>query len=121
MARPVPALECERVYSTNDNVHSWTVEFWPNQARPESHYVRAAHARSANELQRQAKNIEAPRMSFVLAPHETPGEGLTRVIREQVEKLSASAPKRGRSPQRLRTRRACAASASARRCGWPSR
>lgn len=28
-------------------------------------------------------------MSFVLAPHETPGEGLTRVIREQVEKLSA--------------------------------
>jgi CHAD domain-containing protein len=28
-------------------------------------------------------------MSFVLVPHETPGEGLTRVIREQVEKLSA--------------------------------
>ena len=28
-------------------------------------------------------------MSFVLAPHETPGEGLTRAIREQVEKLSA--------------------------------
>lgn len=28
-------------------------------------------------------------MSFVLAPHETPGEGLTRVIREQVQKLSA--------------------------------
>jgi hypothetical protein len=28
-------------------------------------------------------------MSFVLAPHETPGEGLSRVIREQVEKLSA--------------------------------
>lgn len=28
-------------------------------------------------------------MSFVLAPHETPHEGLRRVIREQVEKLSA--------------------------------
>jgi len=28
-------------------------------------------------------------MSFVLVPHETPGEGLSRVIREQVEKLSA--------------------------------
>jgi hypothetical protein len=28
-------------------------------------------------------------MSFVLVPHETPGDGLGRVIREQVEKLSA--------------------------------
>lgn len=28
-------------------------------------------------------------MSFVLVPHETPYEGLSRVIREQVEKLSA--------------------------------
>ena len=27
-------------------------------------------------------------MSFVLAPHETPGAGLTRVIQEQVAKLS---------------------------------
>jgi hypothetical protein len=24
----------------NDNVHSWIVKFWPNQPRPESHYVR---------------------------------------------------------------------------------
>jgi len=44
---PVPALECERVYSVNDNVHSWTVKFWPNQARPESHYVRL-HMRDPN-------------------------------------------------------------------------
>ena len=28
-------------------------------------------------------------MSFVLAPHEGAGEGLSRVIREQAEKLSA--------------------------------
>ena len=28
-------------------------------------------------------------MSYVLVPHESPGEGLTRIIREQVEKLSA--------------------------------
>lgn len=28
-------------------------------------------------------------MSYVLVPHEAPGEGLTRIIREQVEKLSA--------------------------------
>ena len=30
---PVPLLECERVYSVNDNVHSWIVKFWPNQPR----------------------------------------------------------------------------------------
>lgn len=34
-------------------------------------------------------------MSFVLAPHETPGEGLTRVIREQVQKLSAECAEAG--------------------------
>ena len=44
---PVPVLECERVYSVNDNVHSWTVKFWPNQPRPEAHYVRL-HMRDPN-------------------------------------------------------------------------
>ncbi len=39
-ATAVPDLECERVYSVNDNVHSWVVKFWPNQSRPEAHYVR---------------------------------------------------------------------------------
>jgi len=39
-ATAVPNLECERVYSINDNVHSWVVKFWPNQPRPEAHYVR---------------------------------------------------------------------------------
>ncbi len=38
--RPVPNLECERVYSVNDNVHAWVVEFWPNEAKPKSHYTR---------------------------------------------------------------------------------
>ena len=40
-------LECERVYSEDDNVHSWMVKFWPNQDRPESHYVRL-HMRDPN-------------------------------------------------------------------------
>ena len=39
-ATAVPLLECERVYSIEDNVHSWTVRFWPNQERTEAHYVR---------------------------------------------------------------------------------
>ncbi len=34
-------------------------------------------------------------MSFVLAPHESPGEGLSRVIREQVQKLSAECAEAG--------------------------
>lgn len=46
-AQPVPLLECERVYSEDDNVHSWVVKFWPNQDRPEAHYVRL-HVRDPN-------------------------------------------------------------------------
>jgi hypothetical protein len=46
-ATAVPDLECERVYSESDNVHSWTVKFWPNQDRPEAHYVRL-HMRDPN-------------------------------------------------------------------------
>lgn len=46
-AQPVPVLECERVYSEDDNVHSWGVKFWPNQSRPEAHYVRL-HMRDPN-------------------------------------------------------------------------
>lgn len=46
-AQPVPLLECERVYSEDDNVHSWTVKFWPKQERPEAHYVRL-HMRDPN-------------------------------------------------------------------------
>ena len=46
-ATAVPDLECERVYSEDDNVHSWTVKFWPNQDRPEAHYIRL-HMRDPN-------------------------------------------------------------------------
>lgn len=38
--KPPPNLDCERVYSVNDNVHAWTVEFWPNEPEPKSHYTR---------------------------------------------------------------------------------
>jgi hypothetical protein len=44
---PVPDLECERVYSEGDNVHSWIVKFWPTQDRPEAHYIRL-HMRDPN-------------------------------------------------------------------------
>jgi hypothetical protein len=51
----VPELECERVYSVNDNVHSWTVKFWPNQPRPEAHYVRL-HMRDPNRSYNESGN-----------------------------------------------------------------
>ncbi len=38
--RPVPALECERLYSDNQIVHTWTVEFWPGEREPRAHYSR---------------------------------------------------------------------------------
>ena len=38
--RPVPALECERLYSVENDVHAWTVEFWPNEQEPRAHYAR---------------------------------------------------------------------------------
>lgn len=38
--RPVPDLECIRVYQLNDDVHAWSVEFWPGEAEPRSRYTR---------------------------------------------------------------------------------
>lgn len=38
--RPVPALECERLFSDNEIVHTWTVEFWPSEREPRAHYSR---------------------------------------------------------------------------------
>lgn|SRR5690606_1657436 len=39
-ARPVPQLECERLFQLNDEVHAWTVEFWTNEREPRAHYTR---------------------------------------------------------------------------------
>jgi hypothetical protein len=38
--RPVPQLECERLYQLNEDVHAWTVEFWANEREPRAHYTR---------------------------------------------------------------------------------
>jgi len=37
---PVPALECSRLYKLNDDVHAWTVEFWPADREPKARYTR---------------------------------------------------------------------------------
>jgi hypothetical protein len=39
-ARPVPTLECSRLYKLNEDVHAWTVEFWPSDAEPRARYTR---------------------------------------------------------------------------------
>jgi hypothetical protein len=38
--RPVPQLECERLYQLNEDVHAWSVEFWANEREPRAHYTR---------------------------------------------------------------------------------
>jgi hypothetical protein len=38
--RPVPALECTRVFSVDDDVHAWTIAFWPKEREPQAHYSR---------------------------------------------------------------------------------
>jgi hypothetical protein len=38
--RPVPQLECERLYQVNEDVHAWSVEFWANEKEPRAHYTR---------------------------------------------------------------------------------
>jgi hypothetical protein len=38
--RPVPQLECERLYQVNEDVHAWTVEFWANEREPRAQYTR---------------------------------------------------------------------------------
>ena len=39
-ARPVPELECIRLYQLNDDVHAWTVEFWSGDDEPRAQYTR---------------------------------------------------------------------------------
>lgn len=62
-ARPVPDLECERVYQLNDDIHAWNVKFWPNLKEPESHYSRTHildRNQDYNERQRAAKARKPP-------------------------------------------------------------
>jgi hypothetical protein len=54
-ARPVPQLECERMFKLNDDVHAWTVRFWPNQREPEAHYTRT-HIRDPLKNYNDKKN-----------------------------------------------------------------
>jgi hypothetical protein len=37
---PVPELACSREYYVNDEIHAWTVAFWPDRREPEAHYSR---------------------------------------------------------------------------------
>ena len=37
---PVPDLECTRQFKLNDDVHAWSVRFWPNEPRPQARYTR---------------------------------------------------------------------------------
>lgn len=53
--RPVPALECERLYSVNNDVHSWTVEFWPGEREPRAHYART-HIRDTLRNYNEGRN-----------------------------------------------------------------
>ena len=39
-ATAVPQLECTRLYKLDDDVHAWTVEFWPNGREPHARYTR---------------------------------------------------------------------------------
>jgi hypothetical protein len=39
-AHPVPQLECIRLYKAGEDVHAWSVEFWPNDPRPKARYTR---------------------------------------------------------------------------------
>ncbi|MEZ5939287.1 MAG: hypothetical protein R3C52_13900 [Hyphomonadaceae bacterium] len=38
--RPVPELDCIRLYRLNDDIHAWTVQFWPERPQPEARYTR---------------------------------------------------------------------------------
>lgn len=38
--QPVPALECTRQVKVNEDVHAWSVQFWPSEPRPRARYTR---------------------------------------------------------------------------------
>jgi hypothetical protein len=39
-AQPVPSLDCTRLYRLNDDVHAWSVKFWPGDTGPKARYTR---------------------------------------------------------------------------------
>ncbi|HVY89575.1 MAG TPA: hypothetical protein VG942_11950 [Hyphomonadaceae bacterium] len=38
--KPVARLKCDRLYQLDDDIHSWTVEFWDGDKEPRAHYYR---------------------------------------------------------------------------------
>jgi hypothetical protein len=39
-AQPVPELSCTRQFKMNEDVHAWSVQFWPSEPRPRARYTR---------------------------------------------------------------------------------
>lgn len=52
--RPVPKLECERIYAYDQDVHAWTVEFWGNEREPRAHYART-HIRDTTKTYKEKR------------------------------------------------------------------
>ena len=38
--KPTAKLKCDRLYQLDDDIHSWTVEFWNGDSEPRAHYYR---------------------------------------------------------------------------------
>lgn len=54
--RPVPALECARLYRRADTVYDWSVEFWPSEPEPRARYQRTQYPDPL-----KAPNVEKPK------------------------------------------------------------
>lgn len=39
-AQPVAELSCTRQFKMNEDVHAWSVQFWPAEPRPRARYTR---------------------------------------------------------------------------------
>jgi hypothetical protein len=39
-AQPAPELSCTRQFKLNEDVHAWSVQFWPSEPRPRARYTR---------------------------------------------------------------------------------
>jgi hypothetical protein len=54
--RPVPVLECARLYRRADTVYDWSVEFWPSEPEPRARYQRTQYPDPL-----KAPNVEKPK------------------------------------------------------------